>query len=131
MDSKKLVLRETAWLAVGTAVCTAVMIGFFVLLQKFDLTVLWGGLIGWAVTVGNFFFLAITASIASERALNQDVEGGKKLVKTSQFFRFISIGAILVLCAWSKQFNIIALVVPLLFERPVLLITEFFKKKGD
>ncbi len=129
MDSKKFVLRETVTLAIGEAICTAIMVGFFALLNKFDLSVLLGGLVGWAVTVGNFFFLAITASLASERAMNQDVEGGKKMVKASQTYRFLGVGAILVLCAASKLFNVLALVLPLLFQRPVLLIAEFFRKK--
>ena len=37
---------------------------------------------------------------------------------------------ILVGCALSGWFDLIALVLPLLFVRPILTIAEFFRKKG-
>ncbi len=128
--SRKIVLRQTAIIAAGEVIGTALMIGVFAILGKFDWSVLWGGLAGTAIAIGNFFFMAVVAVLAGDRAKNQDIEGGKKLVKTSQIARYFLLAGILVLCAISKVFNLIALVVPLLFVRPTLLITEFFKKKG-
>ncbi len=130
MDSRKIVFHETAIIAVGEVLLTGAMVGVFALLDYFDLKVLWGALAGCLITVGNFFFMAMVASLAADRAENQDVEGGKKLLKASQSYRFLAMGAILVVCAISKQFNLIALVVPLLFVRPILLVSEFFRKKG-
>ena len=37
---------------------------------------------------------------------------------------------VLILCAKSGYFDVIALVLPLVFVRPILTIKEFFKKKG-
>ncbi len=130
MDSRNYVLKETAVVAVGEVICTALMVAVFAILGKFDLTVLWGGLAGCLITVGNFFFLAIVASLASDRAINQDVEGAKKMVKSSQSIRFLAVGVLLFLCALSKKCDLIALVLPLLFQRPILLVAEFFRKKG-
>ncbi len=130
MDSRKIVYRETGIIAIGEVALTALMLGVFALLNKFDLSVLLGGIVGCLVTVGNFFFMAVSASLAADRAENQDVEGGKKLLKASRSYRLLAMAAILVVCAISKKFNLIALVVPLLFVRPVLLLSEFFRKKG-
>ncbi len=130
MDKKKIVLQETAVVALGEVICTGLMLVVFALLKQFDLSVLLGGLVGCTVTVGNFFFMAITASLAADRAVEQDVEGGKKLMKVSQNYRFLAVGAILLLCGLSKAFHPLALVLPLLFQRPVLLVSEFFRKKG-
>ena len=58
MDSRKLVLHETAIVAIGQVICTAAMIGVFALLGKFDLTVLWGGILGAVLAIANFFFMA-------------------------------------------------------------------------
>lgn len=129
MDDRKFILQETAVVAVGEVLCTAAMVGVFALLGKFDFGVLLGGLIGCAVTVANFFFMAVTAYLASERAIAQDVEGGKKLVKSSQLYRLIGVGAVLGLCAASGAMNILALLLPLLFQRPVLMCAEFFRRK--
>ncbi len=130
MDSRKIVYRETGIIALGEVLLTGVMYGVFALLGKFDLSVLLGGIVGCLVTIGNFFFMAVTATLAADRAENQDVEGGKKLLRASQTYRLLAMAGILLVCAISKKFNLIALVVPLLFVRPILLLSEFFRKKG-
>ncbi len=131
MDDRQTVLRETAILAAGEVIFTAAMIGVFALIHQLDSGVVLGGIAGCLVTVGNFFFLAVTASLAARRAMEQDVEGGKKLLKLSQTFRFFSIAAIMGLLAWSKVVNLIAMILPLLIQQPVFLVAEFFRKKGD
>ncbi len=131
MNERKIILREVLTLLVGEAVCTALMYAVFALLGHWDLHILLGGLAGTVITVGNFFFLSITATLASERAVQQDVEGAKKMLKASQSYRFLAVAALLVLCAASKACNLIALVLPLAFQRPIMLVTEFFRKKED
>ncbi len=130
MDSRKIVYHETAIIAIGEVIGTAAMYGVFALLGKFDLSVLLGGLVGCLLTIGNFFFMAVIASLAADRAEQQDVEGGKKLLKASQTYRLLAMAVILVVCAISKKFHLIAMVVPLVFTRPILLLSEFFRKKG-
>ncbi len=129
-ESRKFVLRQTAIVAIGEAIGTGIMFGVFALLGKFDISVLLGGLVSLLVATGNFFFMAMVAVLAGDRAANQDVAGGKRLVKTSQLLRYLAMAGILVLCAITKVFNVIALVIPLVFVQPTLLITEFFRKKG-
>lgn len=131
MKSSKFVYRETSVVALGQAICTAIMFGVFALLGKFDPSVLWGGLVGMAVSVGNFFFMALIASLASDKAQQQDVTGGQKMIQLSYMGRMIVLFLILALCAKSGRFHVVALVVPLVFTRPVLTIREFFTKKGD
>ena len=129
-QSRKLVLKETAIIAVGEAVCVALMCGVYALLGKLDLSVVLGGLVGLLVATGNFFFLAVAATLAADRAEAQDVEGGQKLMRSSYPIRLLVMAAVLFLCAKSGMFDVIALVLPLLFVRPVLAAVEFFRKKG-
>ena len=129
-QSRKLVLKETAIIAVGEAVCVALMCAVYALIGKFTLPVLWGGLVGLLVATGNFFFLAVAATLAADRAEAQDVEGGQKLMRSSYPIRLLVMAAVLFLCAKSGMFDVIALVLPLLFVRPVLAAVEFFRKKG-
>ncbi len=129
-ESRKLVLKETAIIAIGEAVCVALMCAVYALLGKFSLAVLLGGLVGLVLATGNFFFLAVVATLAADRAENQDVEGGQKLMKSSYPIRLLVLAGLLILCAKSGVFDVIALVLPLLFVRPVLTIAEFFRKKG-
>ena len=46
LDSRKIVFRETGIAAIGEVLCTAVMIGVFALLKKYDASVLLGGIVG-------------------------------------------------------------------------------------
>lgn len=130
MESRKIVYRETGVVAVGVAVCTAVMMLVFALAGFFDLSVLWGGLAGAVLSIGNFFFMALGTSLAADKAENQDVNGGTLLVRNSYMLRLIVLFVVLVVCAKTGVFNLIALVLPLVFVRPTLAAAEFFRKKG-
>ena len=102
----------------------------FALLGRFDLSVLWGSLAGAVLSIGNFFFMAVGASLAADKAENQDVKGGSLLVRNSYMVRLLILLIVLIACAKSGVFNLIALVIPLLFVRPTLTVAEFFRKKG-
>ena len=129
-ESRKYVLKETAIVAAGVLAGAALMCGVYCLLGAFDNTVLLGGLVGALVATGNFFSLALIATLASDKAEAGDPEGGQKLMKSSYPLRMIVMLGILLLCAKSGWCNILALVLPLAFVRPVLTVREFFRKKG-
>ena len=77
MDSRKIVYKETAVVAIGVAICVAIMLAVFALLGAFDRSVLLGGIIGGVLTIANFFFMAVGTALAADKAENQDVKGGK------------------------------------------------------
>ena len=80
MESRKFVYRQTGVIALGVGLCVALMIGIFALVGAFDLTVLWGGLLGAVLAIANFFFMAIGANLAADKAEQQDVKGGKAVI---------------------------------------------------
>ena len=129
-ESRKFVLKQTLLVLAGEAVGIAVMFAVYAMLHKFSLTVLLSGVVGALLSAGNFFFLAMAATLAADKAEQQDVAGGKKLMQSSYPIRILVLAGILILCGKSGYFDIVALVVPLLFVRPVLTVAEFFKKKG-
>ena len=131
MESRKIVFRETAAVLIGQAVCVAAMYGVFALLHRLDRTVLLGGLIGMLLAVGNFFFMAVGTSLAADKAEDQNVNGGKALISASYLIRLAVLFLVLFLCAKSGRCNVFALVLPLVFTRPILMVSEFFRKKGD
>ena len=130
MESRKIVYRETGIVAIGVTVCTAVMMLVYALLGRFELSVLWGGLTGAVLSIGNFFLMALGTSLAADKAENQDVKGGSLLVRNSYMLRLLGLFVVLILCAKTEVFNLIALVLPLVFVRPTLTVAEFFRKKG-
>ena len=68
MDSRKLVYRESSIIALGEAICLAVMLAIFAMLGYFDSSVLLGGIIGTLLAVLNFFFMAVSATLAADKA---------------------------------------------------------------
>ena len=136
-ESRKDVLKQTGIVAIGQVICTAVMIGVFALVKmgvdvKYTmLPVILGGVVGSVLAVANFFFMAMVATLAADRAEKQDVKGAQKLIKGSYPLRFLVLAGALVLCALSGWFQILALALPLAFVRITLTVYEFFcKKKG-
>ena len=131
MDSRKLVLKQTGIIAIGQAVCVAAMVGIFALLGQFDMTVLWGGIVGGVLAVLNFLTMAVGAMIAADKATQQEVKGGQETVRTSMILRLAVLANVLIAFAKSGLCNVLAMVLPLAFTRPVLLFAEFFGKAGE
>lgn len=130
-ESRKIVLKETGLIALGELICVGLMCGVYALLGKFDMSVVLGGLVGLILATGNFFFLAVVATLAADRAQAQDVAGGQKLMKGSYPIRLLVLAGALILCAKSGVFDVLSLALPLLFVRPILTVAEFFRKKGE
>lgn len=131
MESRKYVLKQTGILALGQVICVASMVGIFALLGCFDYTVVLGGLMGAVVAILNFLFMAIGLSLAADRAQQQNTKDGKALVTGSYMIRIVLMFVVLFACAKSGHFHVVALVLPLVFVRPILTIAEFFQKKGS
>ena len=129
-ESRKIVWKQTAAIAIGEAIGIGVMFGVYALLHKLALPVILGGIVGALLAIGNFFFMAVVATIAADKAQSQDVEGGVKLMKSAYPIRLLVLAGVLFACAYSKYFDVLALALPLLFVRPVILLQEFFTKRG-
>ena len=131
MESRKIVFRETAVVLIGEIICTAVMCCVFALLGSFGSPVILGGIVGSVLAVANFFFMAVGASLAADKAEQQNVKGGKGIIRSSYVLRLVILFLILFACAKSGFFNLLALALPILFVRPVITIAEFFRKSGE
>ena len=131
MDSRKAVFQETAVILTGQVICVAAMFGVFALMGHFDASVLLGGIAGAVISLLNFFLMAVFTTMAADKAAHQDVKGGQSLISFSYIFRMAILFVLLFACGKSGAMNLFALVLPLIFVRPILTLAEFFKKKGD
>lgn len=130
MDNRKYVFSQVLTVLIGELLLSALMVGIFAILGHFDKSVVYGAAAGAVITTLNHLVLVLSVMAASEKAEKQDVKGGQMLIQMSYFGRTIGLFLILVLCAKSGIFNLIALVIPLVFTRPILTITEKYNKKG-
>lgn len=128
MNSRKFVLVKTAIIAIGQAVCVPVMISVFVLLDSYNQSVFWGGLFGGIIATGNFFAMAVCADLAADRAEKGNVAAGQALIKGSYIGRLVVMAVLLFALVKSGYCNVVATVLPLIFNRPILMLSEFFGK---
>lgn len=130
-QSRKIVFQETAIVLIGQIVCVAVMFGIYALLGRFDVSVLLGGIVGGLLATANFFFMAVGATLAADKAEQDNVKGGKAMIQSSYMIRLVVLVVVLFACAKSGYFNLLALLLPLVFTRPILSVGEFFRKSGE
>ena len=131
MESRKFIFKETARMAVGQALCVGVMLGIFALLGEFSRPVLLGGIFGGLLAILNFFLMAVVADLAADKAEQQNVKGGEAMMRSSYLLRMVVLFVILFALIKSGLCNVITAVLPLAFVKPILIVGEFFRKKGD
>ena len=104
------------------------MIGIFALLGYYDRSVLLGGIFGGLIAIGNFFVMAVCADLAADRAEKGNINAGQALIKLSYFGRLAVTALLLFALVKSNLCHVVSAVVPLIFNRPILTISEFFGK---
>ena len=70
MKENKIPAREALLFLLFEAVLAALTVAVFILIGKFDYTVLLGAILGVAVTVGNFVFLSVSINRAIDKILD-------------------------------------------------------------
>lgn len=119
------VRQETLFIAACVAVLTALMEAVFLLTGFWDMTVLWGGLLGAFAAILNFFLMGLTV----QRAVVKEEKDAKNLMRTSQSLRLIMLLAFCAVSAAVPVFNLMATLIPLLFPRLGVLLRGFMLKK--
>ena len=131
MESRNYLIRQSLTVLAGELILSAVMILIFAVLGYYDSSVLLGGIAGALIATLNHIVLVAGVMIASKKAENQDIKGGQSVIQLSYMGRLLALFLILVVCAKSEVFHLLALVIPLLFTRPILTVTDhFIQKKG-
>lgn len=102
----------------------------FLLAGKWNIAVLLGGILGCVIALGYYLSIVLVASAAAKKAQAQDVQGAQALVKLSYPLRLLLTFGALLVCCISKQFNILALLLPMLLIQPSILIADRFARKG-
>ena len=131
LESRKIVFQETSVVAIGQLLCISAMFGIYALMRLFTLKVLLGGVLGGSLAILNFFFMAVFASLAADKAEAQDVKGGQRILQLSQLGRYFVMFIVLIAIGISERCDLIATVLPLVFVRPILSVGAFFRKTGD
>lgn len=131
MKIKKPMIREVVLVSLLEFICVGLMLGVFALAGYFGQKAVLGALLGGTLAVGNYGLTAVSVVLASRKAANQDVRGGTQIMRSSVLARNLLLVVLLAVAAKTGYFNVIALLLPLIFFRPILSFCELFRKSGD
>lgn len=118
------VLSETSYIASVCAVLSLLMQSVFLIIGKWDYTVLLGNLLGLLAAVGNFFLMGLTV----QSALGKEEKEARQTVKVSQSLRLLMMFAVALIGYLLSVFNTIALIIPFLFPRIAVALRPAIKK---
>ncbi len=124
MKIDKTVIKETKYIASFVVIFSVLMQAVFLIIGKWDYTVLLGNLWGAAVAVGNFFVMGLFV----QKAVTQDEKDARQTVKASQSLRFAGIFVIVVIGILIPFLNSIAVVIPLIFPRIAIMLRPLMNK---
>ena len=131
MENRKDIITQCLLILAGELALSGIMVAVFAVLGYYETGVLLGAVAGSLIAALNHTILVIGVYTASKKAENQDIKGGQALIQMSYMGRLLGLFLVLVLCAKSGIFNLLALVIPLLFTRPLLTIADhILQKKG-
>ena len=119
------VRKETRYIAVWTLLFSALMQAVFLLIGQWDLTVLWGNLLTAAVSIGNFFFMAVYVV----KAMEIEEKEAKQTLRLSKSMRFLVL--LVAVVVGVLLFNIWATLIPLLFPRIAIALRPLMQKKSE
>ncbi len=121
----KTVVRETKYIALWVIVLSLVLQAVFLIIGKWDYTVLLGNTLSGGVAILNFFLLGISV----QKAVTKDEASAKTAMRTSQLYRFMLMLIVVVLGAALPVFHIWAVIPPLLFPRIAIAFRPLFDKR--
>lgn len=107
------VLKETRYIALSVLILSMLMQAVYLVVGRWDYTVLLGNLYGAAVAVGNFFLMGLTV----QKCLTMEPDEAKKRMKLSQQGRMLMLLVLCVIGGVLPFFNTIAVLIPQFFPR--------------
>lgn len=119
------VKKETTYIFAVTVIFSVLMQSVFLIIGKWDYTVLLGNLLGIIAAVGNFFVMGINI----QSALGREEKEAKNLLKLSQTLRMLALFVVAMIGYLVPVFNIVAVIIPYLFPRFAISLRPLFIKE--
>ena len=111
------VLAENRKMARDCLILTAVMAAGFLVARRFDLSVVWGLLIGYALAVGNFYFMSVGLTAALSTG---DETAAKTKIRQSYLIRTLVMLAVMAFSLWTERIHWVPVIASVFYPRIVL-----------
>ena len=119
------VRTETAYIAVWTLILSAIMQAVFLIIGKWDYTVILGNLLGGAANLLNFFLMALTIA----KSVDKEEKEARQTIKLSYSLRMLMLFVAALLGIVLPCFNTVASIIPFFFTRVAIMFRQLFVKK--
>ncbi len=131
IKADKTVINETKYIAYSLVLMSVIMQSVFLILGRWNYTVLLGNLLTDAVMLANFFLMGL----GIQKALQKGEENVKNIMKVSHSLRTLMIFAVVVIGVAFPVFNTVSVIIPVFFPRIAIffkpLIQSKLKKSGE
>lgn len=122
----KTVKKETTYIVVWVLLLSLLMEAVFLVLGRWELSVLWGNLLSALAVSVNFFLMALGV----QKALTKESETEQKnVLKLSRTYRTLALLVIMVLGAVLPPFHLWATLIPLFFPRIAITFRPLYDRK--
>ncbi len=121
----KTVLSETKYIAAWVLIFSVLMEAVFLVIGKWNPTVLFGNLLSAVFVVLNFLLMGITI----QRAVVKEEKEAKTMVKVSHLYRNLMILVVAIVGVALPCFNTVAVIAPIFFPRIAIMFRPLFDKK--
>lgn len=121
------VMRSTRYIAVIVLIGSLLMQAVFLIIGKWDMTVLLGNLLGAATAIVNFFIMALTVQKALDAG---DKDNANKRTQLSRSMRMLMMLVVCVIGHLAPCFNLYAVAIPLAFPSVGAMLSSVLMKEG-
>ena len=122
----KIVWKETKYIAAWVLIFSVLMQAVFLVIGKWDYTVLLGNLLSATVSLANFLAMGITV----QKAVQKEEKEAKQTMKASGMIRTFGMFIVLLVGVLLPQcFHLLTLIIPLIFPRIAVAIRPLWDKQ--
>ncbi len=123
----KTVKRETVYIAFWVLIFSILMQAIFLVIRRWDYTVLLGNLLSGLLGVINFFLMGL----AVQNAVTKEEKEAKVTMKASQSLRTFLMFVVLAIGVLLDCFDTVAVIISLFFPRIAIAIRPLTKRGGE
>ena len=119
------VIKETKYISLWIIVLSVLMQAVFLVIGKWDHTVLLGNVLSGVAGILNFLLMGITV----QNAIKKDEKDAKTAMKVSQLYRFLFLVVVVVIGVALPCFSTWTVIIPIFFPRIAIAFRPLFDKK--
>ena len=121
-----IIRRETTYIGIWVLIFSMLMQAVFLILRRWDYTVLLGNMLTGGAAVLNFFLMGLTV----QSVLGKEEKEAKRAIRVSQLYRNLLMLVLIALGVLLPCFNTWAAVIAVFFPRIAILLRPLFDRNG-